>query len=122
MPTLLFVTLALLQVPAEAERKQRGDFMKADLGRYTATAGERTLTPSEEPLLRYSNPVRNFFSDGGLFLWLDDKRPMAAAIVSIRGSGNVFHELTSLTSQPLEVRRDGNLIWSPRTASLADQL
>jgi hypothetical protein len=108
----------------DAERKRRGEFMKAQLDRYTIVAADRLESPlllAEEPALRYSNPVRNFFSDGGLFLWLDGKRPLAAAVVSIRGKGQVFGEFTSLTAKPLECRREGAIVWSPRAGNVVGQ-
>jgi hypothetical protein len=108
----------------EAERKCRGEFMKAQLDRYTVVAADHqdaSLSLTDGPVLRYSNPVRNFFSDGGLFLWLDGKRPLAAAVVSIRGEGQVFGEFTSLTSRPLECRGEGAIIWSPRAGNVVGQ-
>jgi hypothetical protein len=108
----------------EAERKRRGEFMKAQLDRWTvavADGADSPLSLTEEPVLRYSNPVRNFFSDGGLFLWLDGKQPLAAAVVSIRGKGQVFGEFTALSGRPLECRRDGKVVWSPPVGNVVGQ-
>ncbi len=109
---------------ADAQRKRRGEFMKAQLDRYTIAAADRLESPlslTEEPALRYSNPVRNFFSDGGLFLWLDGKRPLAAAVISIRGKGQVFAEFTSLSARALECRREGANVWSPPAGNVVGQ-
>jgi hypothetical protein len=79
------------------------------------------LAVSNEPILRWTNPVRNSFSDGTLFLWLHDERPFAAATVSIRGDGLLWLELASLSTEPLRCVRAGNSFWTPRKASLAGQ-
>lgn len=106
----------------DAKRKRRGEFLKADLDCYTLVAADRRERPfatTGKPLLRWSNPVRNFFSDGAVFLWIDAGRPMAAAVPSIRGNGDVAREFTSLTASPLECRRNGQLVWAPRQVNLA---
>lgn len=72
------------------------------------------LTRLEEPLLRYSNPVRAIdLSDGALFLWHDGVRPAAILSLSIRSQGSVYRELSVLCDQPLECARDGAVLWSP---------
>ena len=108
----------------DAERRRRGEFLKMDVDRYTVVAvdrPERPFTTTDKTLLRWSNPVRNFFSDGAVFLWLDAKRPMAVAMPSIRGKGNVAREFTSLSTSPLECRRNRQVIWAPRQANFAGQ-
>lgn len=73
---------------------------------------------TEHPLMRYSNPVRNFFSDGATFLWLHDHRPVAAITLSIRGEGTVAAELTSLTAVPMICQRGELPFWTPQTGGL----
>lgn len=108
-----------------AERERRGEFLREELKRHVLVAADhpdRPLATTDKPLLRWSNPVRNFFSDGAVFLWLDSKRPVAVAVPSVRGNGGVAHEFSSLCGGPLECRRDGRVIWTPRQANLARQL
>lgn len=107
-----------------AERQRRTDFMKKLVGRHTLVAADNRqvpLAPPEEPVLRYTNPVRNFFTDGAIFLWLEDERPLAAGSPTIRGTGEVFFELSSLTGRPLECRRENVVVWAPTTGNLVEQ-
>ena len=109
---------------SEAERTRRGEFMKADLDRYTIVADDRRETPlsiTAEPVLRFTNPVRNSLADGTVFLWLEGKRPLAAAVVSIREKGNAFRELVTFTDRTLECRREGQVAWKPVGGNLVDQ-
>lgn len=109
---------------ADSERKRRGDFLKADLDHYTIVAADRPTMPlaaSEQPVLRYTNPVRASFSDGAVYVWCEGERPLAAAVLSIRETGNVVRELVSFTERPLECRRDGQPAWKPKGGNLVDQ-
>lgn len=109
---------------ADAERQRRTDFMKSLLSQYTIAAAdskEVSLAITGEPVLRYTNPVRNFHTDGALFFWLRGQRPLAAGSPTIRGTGQVFCEFSALTAEPLEGRRDGRVAWAPRSGNLADQ-
>jgi hypothetical protein len=108
----------------DAARKQRLEFMRDFLGEFSVFREARPADPlavSNEPALRWSNPVRNFFSDGSLFLWLNDRRPAVAATVSIRGDGALWLELASLSPDALRCVRAGNVFWTPRKASLVEQ-
>jgi hypothetical protein len=99
-------------------------FMRQEVDHYTVGAApnlETRLPVTSQPVLRYSNPVRNFFSDGAVFLWLDKERPLAAAVISIRGRGNVVREFAALADRALECRRAGKVVWAPPGAGLADQ-
>lgn len=107
-----------------AERQRRTDFMKALLSQYRIATADNRQTPlvlTSEPVLRYTNPVRNFYTDGALFFWLDDKRPLAAGSPTIRGTGQVFCEFSALSERPLECRRESAVTWSPRSGNLVNQ-
>jgi hypothetical protein len=107
----------------DAERRERLAFMErlfAEFELFTAGA-DQPCARSEEALLRYSNPVRNFFSDGVTYLWLDGQRPVAAATISIRGAGDVWREFTSLSDRPLRCARDGRAEWVPESGNLINQ-
>jgi hypothetical protein len=83
-----------------------------------AENAERSLPRTKQPILRWSNPVRNSFSDGTTYLWLNDARPVAVATISIRGNGAVWREFTTLAAQPLKVTQDGQVVWSPAAGDL----
>jgi hypothetical protein len=108
----------------ETAKKERLAFLHETFATYSlAVPGEGAppFAQSKEPLVRFSNPVRQAFSDAAVFLWLDDGRPRAAATIAIRGKGQVFREFTSLSSEPLECRGQAGERWSPRSAGLAEQ-
>ena len=73
------------------------------------------LVPSAEPLLRYSNPVRNSQSDGCTWLWLRGEVPLAATSMSVRGNAKVGAEFASFSTEPLVCLRDGSEFWTPRS-------
>jgi hypothetical protein len=116
------------QPPAAADsdeaRKMRLDFLKDFRSEFQVFRKDRDDTPLEaveEPVQRWSNPIRNSFSDGGLFLWLDGKRPAAAATVSIRGTGSVWLEVASLSPTALRCERGNTEFSTPQSAGVCNQ-
>jgi hypothetical protein len=108
----------------ETAKKERLAFLHETFATYSLAApgeGAPPFAQSDGPLVRYSNPVRNAFSDAAVFLWLDDTRPRAAASISIRGNRSVGREFSSLSSEPLECRGEAGERWSPKSAGLAEQ-
>src|SRR5262245_50927210 len=82
----------------------------------------QVLTRVTQPLLHYTNPVRAIqLSDGSLFIWLNGKRPVAAACISLRGQGEVHREFTALSDKPLVCTHNGNAIWLPTSGGLLDR-
>jgi hypothetical protein len=113
-----------LDADDDASRKLRLEFMKEFRAEFEVFRKARPADPLaavDEPILRWSNPVRNFFSDGALFLWLNDQRPAALATVSIRGNGQVWLEAASLSPDALHCLRRGNDFWTPSKGSLVEQ-
>jgi hypothetical protein len=82
----------------------------------------KTLTRSERPILRYTNPVTSAFGEGATFLWMEGTRPLAAVSPSCRDEGTVYWELTSLSDAPLTLLRDGQPVWQPKSASFPARL
>ncbi|WP_147867860.1 hypothetical protein [Stieleria maiorica] len=104
----------------EQERQQRLEYMTRQARGYELSlAGQqdRSLTLEERPVLRYSNPVRNFFTDGVVFLWRHDSKPAVLGALSVRGDGNVFCEFASLTSVPLTCDLGLRRTWTPKKES-----
>jgi hypothetical protein len=109
----------------EQGRRERLETMKAVVDQVVLeTAGEspKTLARSENPVLRYTNPVTSAFSEGALFLWLDGKRPIAAVSPSLRDNGTIWWELSSLSEEPLRLTRDGAVVWQPKSCSRKAEL
>jgi hypothetical protein len=109
---------------AEEAKQQRLEFMRKEFETYSLTIpgpGNRPITHSAEPLLRYSNPVRTAFSDAAVFLWVHEGRPLAVAAISIRRNGNVGREFSSLSSEPLECRGAASERWTPKSAGVTEQ-
>lgn len=76
------------------------------------------LTRMDQPVLRYTNPVRSSQAGGVVYLWLHGVRPQCAGCFSIRDNGNVIVELSSLARDPLDVTYSGDAPWTPRQAGL----
>ena len=109
----------------EKERHDRLKKMKEvvdEVSLETTDEPPRKLTRSENPVLRYTNPVTSAFSEGVLFLWLDGKRPIAAVSPSLRDNGAIYWELSSLSDAPLRLTRDGAVVWQPKSCSRKAEL
>lgn len=105
-------------------RKVRLEFMKEFWTEFKLFGNDRPEEPLatlEEPLVRWTNPIRNSFSDGALFLWLEGKRPVAVATISIRGNGSVWLESASLSPGALRCLCRHSPFWTPKSASAAEQ-
>ena len=103
----------------DAARLERLSFIKRCFAEFELSAdGSGLPAAGEVPVLRYSNPIRNFFSDGATFLWLDGKRPAAAGTISIRGAGDVWWEFSSFSERPLRCVREGRAVWTPESGNL----
>ena len=103
------------------ERQQRLAFMRKTLAEFTFEVDRDPPLPlalPEEPVLHYTNPVRSEVG-GATFFLLRQDRPMAAASISIRPMGRVFHEFTLLGDEPVVARRQGEVDWSPRKNGLS---
>jgi hypothetical protein len=102
--------------------EQRLKFLTDRFAEYHLFRGEdrsAPLTPTTEPILRYSNPVREIgLSDGVIYLWLYGARPAAAACLSVRRGGAVHRELTFLEHGPLACVVEDQTIWSPTEGGL----
>ncbi len=87
---------------------------------------DRLLSFEERPILRYTNPVRNFFTDGVVFLWRHDSKPdlpgapALLGALSVRGNGDVFCEFASLTSSPLQCDLGLRRTWTPEKTTQVD--
>jgi hypothetical protein len=121
------VTLALLPADPQLPLKQAASEAKApdtlalmkDAAtryRFQASEGQATTKLIPDPILRWSNPVAQE-EDAGLFLWVREGRPEAAAQFFVRK--NVWmHEFQSLSESPFTVNWGGETIWSPSDAGL----
>ncbi len=123
-------SISMLQVHAddaaskrEQQREMRLEYLtqKAD-GFEMSVVGQQdvTLTLEERPVLRYTNPVRNFFTDGVVFLWKRDSEPAVLGALSVRGNGKVFCEFASLTSRPLHCDLGLRRTWTPEKRTHVD--
>jgi len=93
------------------------------------TAGDagQELARGKQPILRWSNPVREFTNDGITYLYFAGERPRAVVTVWARSpeanleSGMVLREFVSLAGESLTCRRGERVVWSPKTGGLVDQ-
>lgn len=122
------VLLNCIALPAADEPKneevvrQRLEFMTRKLDGFvlsTERSPDKRLVRTKEPVLRFSNPARTVLTDGAVFVWHSEGRPMAVCGLWIGAEGGVHREFTSLSDQPLQCVRDGKVVWSPRSGSFA---
>jgi len=105
------------------------EFMKKSVTVYSVRGSEESRSKAgastnyvlrSEPLLRWDNPVSKV-PDGTLFLWTDKaSRPIAIVQVFIAANTKDLwlHEFQSLSSQPFEVRRGDDSVWTPRRGGI----
>ena len=77
----------------------------------------KKLALTEEPLLRFDDPVTGVV-DGTVFVWMLDGRPAVAASVWIRKTGHEFHEFQSLAAGALTASNQGLAKWAPAQAGI----
>jgi len=136
---LPLVLLALLLAPArdtfgddaapaaDPFRQKRLELLQSRVAELHFKSDEQELQRGKQPVLRWSNPVRDFVNDGVAFLFLDGERPRAIVNSRVRGreaplaSGELLHEFASLSAQPLLCRRNDRTIWSPKAGALVEQ-
>ncbi|MDV6033421.1 MAG: hypothetical protein F9B45_25710 [Phycisphaera sp. RhM] len=100
----------------EQERKMRLEYLTQQAKEFKMLSAKEQnvlLSIEERPVLRYTNPVRNFFTDGVVFLWRHDSEPAVLGALSVRGNGNVFCEFASLTATPLHCDLGLQRPWTP---------
>jgi hypothetical protein len=105
---------------SEEAQRQWLEFMTRKVDGFvisTEKTPEQRLDRVKGPVLRYTNPVRENFARGAIFLWLSGERPMAAVSLWVGADGKVRREFTSLTDEPLRCVREGQTIWAPRSGS-----
>jgi hypothetical protein len=135
--TLALVCLALFPHYVGAEpvqedplRRQRMELLESRTRELELRWDEKDSPPlarGKSPILRWSNPVRQFVNDGLTFLWLEGKRPVAVVSCWARSAeadlrkGELWHEFVSLSGKPLVLSRENQIIWSPRGAMRTDQ-
>lgn len=103
----------------QTARQERLEYLQRLFAEFELTdEQDNPLSQTGDPVLRYSNPIRNFFSDGATFLWLDGDRAVAAGTVSVRGTGHVWAEFSSFSERPLRCVRSGRAVWTPESGNL----
>jgi hypothetical protein len=129
---LNFGSLASAQSAADEDvhRRERLKFLDDRAAEFTLTAGRenaRQLARSQAPILRWSNPVREFVNDGLTFLWLSGKRPEAVVTVWVRSpegdlsAGELLHEFVTVSEKPLLLRRGERVLWSPEPGAAVNR-
>lgn len=121
---LVFMSVSVCGVAVGQQSAEEGDASDAKsfvdaAKQYTITTAREPDKPFElvpEPLLTWSNPERRTPS-GAVFLYTQHGQPRAALCV-YPSLDTLDHEFQSLATEPLQAKRDGVLVWSPRSAGL----
>jgi hypothetical protein len=108
---------------AEAIRK-RWEKLYQDRAKSLSVAfvdsAQRTVRIVPQPVMSYSNPVRNAQQHGNVFLWTESGRPvLMAAYWSVSepnqpGVRRLSREWHSLTADNITVKRDARTIWTSK--------
>lgn len=75
---------------------------------------DQPLRVNVSPLLRYSNPNRGRYNDGAMFVLSDaSSRPRVMVACSIRGPGQTFVEVVSVSDKIVSAKIERFGAWSP---------
>jgi hypothetical protein len=116
--------------PEDPLRQKRLELLESRVDRFqfaVADQSDKELKRGGKPILRWSNPVRDFVNDGVTFLILEGERPRAILSVWARSrdpkleSGEVLWEAASLSEDPLSCRHGDRMLWSPKTGGIVGQ-
>jgi hypothetical protein len=121
----LILVAAAADDPADGLAKKMLAIYSKDMAEYslvTESAPKKPLELQKEPVLEWTNPVREgWLVDGAVFLWLRDGRPAALGgafshpAPSWEGGRKVLHEFLALDSDKLMVNRpNGKNQWTPQ--------
>jgi hypothetical protein len=116
--------------PDGTAQQERLDFLRTKLSEFEfheADGNQRPLTCRKQPILHWSNPVRDYVDDGYAFVYVEGQRPRAVVNVWLQSddptlkTGEFWREFILLRGKPLHCRRGERLLWSPKAAPLEDQ-
>jgi len=119
LDVLIVIQILLPQInesegPAEAERLKEALRITTEWASkyHFQTDSESQVVLRTEPLLRWSNPERGSIH-GNVFLWTDQKRPVAIGSLFQWFSPftHMSHEFHSLSEERLTVQRSGRIVW-----------
>lgn len=99
-----------------SDRKDRFAYIHEQVNAFElryATGNEPSVKLTDEPILKYTNPVRSADGVAASYLWLSGTRPIAACCLAIRQDDKVWRELASLSDDSLHLSKAGALIWTP---------
>lgn len=118
LPCLLVAT-AFGQAPKETAHAPIPDEDAALLARATTAFEFRhegredaPLVKHDEPLLKWSNPIR-LTAGGGVWIWTHEGRPAVAMCVYTYGETGLDWEIQSLLPTRVTGRRNGEDVWIP---------
>ena len=100
---------------SDQQRAGRLAHMKQQAAAYTLTleGGTSPLTLHDEPVLRFSNAVSGV-PDGIVAMWKDGQRPAVVAQVFQTKDGLWVHEVQSLASAGLAMKKGDKVFWRPK--------
>lgn len=123
-PVLVLVLIGIVgdlrgQEASDEEQAARRAAMILRAGKlrlqYAGMPDHKPLALSKSPVLRTNDPTRNEL-DGGLWLWFDGQRPIAALIVTYYASRKWNYENVTLTDEALSLRGRPSWSWQPEAA------
>ena len=122
---LLTLLACVLPLAADAEDPPATEDVavaKTDVASYTIkTAAGTPLELRPEPVLFWSNPIRNSGQSGAVFVWMHEGRPAAIAsrfTFKYADTLRLKHEFHSLAAEPLRAEYRETRAWTPETAGV----
>ena len=124
LPLIVFPVIvcsaACAAEPPDPVQEARFDLMRETAARYVVTvqtaSGAETAQMQPEPLLRWTNPLRNT-ADGAVFLWTQAGRP-TAMLCTYPHAAALDHEWQSLAETPLRATYPAGKDWAPAQAGV----
>jgi len=85
---------------------------------YDPAAADQPLARSQQPLLKFEDPVTKA-AKGAVYVWSDGgKQPLAIASIYFRGDGARVDEFQSLAAGKLVAQQQGAIVWQPARPGL----
>lgn len=81
----------------------------------------RELPRMAKPIVKFTNPLNSSQLLASAYLWMDGTVPVAVVAPSFRDSGNIYWEWTSLSAQPMVLKRQDRNVWEPTRAGHVPQ-
>jgi hypothetical protein len=110
-------TFAQARKPGKDRKEALAELSKLAASFEVRLEKDRVATREAEPAMRWTNTIGHA-TDAALFFWMHNGRPVAVGTTFVTDNVVVGQEFQSLSLEPLEARRKGKSVWTPREAGV----